>query len=138
MNKKKERLEKRKLSNLLKENKIRNRKLRGINNRRKLILSSEESENDEVPNVDTSNEESSYNEECIFCQELYSYDKNGESWIRCIQWAGGLTNFVQELNVGKHLLASFAENLFHKLIFMLFHYFMYFILRLNILFSDRG
>jgi len=49
---------------------------------------------------------------------------------------GGLSNFVQELNVGKHSPASFAENVFYKLIFILFYCFMYFILTSNILFSD--
>jgi len=34
---------------------------------------------------------------------------------------GGLTNFVQELNVGKHSPANFAENIFYKLIFILFY-----------------
>lgn len=96
--KKKKRLEKRKHNNLLKENKMKNKKLRGKNVRRKLILSSEESEDDEVPYVDTDNEESSYDEECIFCQELYSNDKNGESWIKCIKcgrWAHELCAGVE-------------------------------------------
>jgi len=70
----------------LKENKIKNKKLRGKNVRRKLILSSEESGDDEIPYEDTDNE-SSYDEECIFCQEPYSKDKNGESWIKCVKCA---------------------------------------------------
>lgn len=50
---------------------------------------------------------------------------------------GRLMNFVQEWNLRKHSPASFTENiLFYKLIFILFYYFMYFILILDILFSD--
>lgn len=55
--------------------------------RRKELSSEEESTNDDEPDLVSTDEEDSENDdaECPVCNNTYSQDKKGEKWIRCIQ-----------------------------------------------------